>query len=125
MVTSVRLNQCASVVRPFKDARGAGSRVEDPSEIIPGDSATQTDLAELNEGGRVTFYTLENCQGVLLPENKSSAAKIPESNVNCWVPILGSTLKRGMYVSSCKSTGVSYDSYLVSNKLNARPIFAF
>ena len=79
MVTSVRLNQCASVVRPFKGARGAGSRVEDPSEIIPGDSATQTDLAELNEGGRVTFYTLENCQGVLLPENKSSAAKIPES----------------------------------------------
>ena len=53
------------------------------------------------------------------------AAKIPESDVNCWVPILGSTLKRGMYVSSCKSTGVSYDSYLVSNKLNARPIFAF
>ena len=53
------------------------------------------------------------------------AAKIPESGVNCWVPILGSTLKRGMYVYSCKSTGVSYDSYLVSNKLNARPIFAF
>lgn len=53
------------------------------------------------------------------------AAKIPESDVNCWVPILGSTLKRGMYVSSCKSTGVSYDSYLVSNKFNARPIFAF
>ena len=53
------------------------------------------------------------------------AAKIPESNVNCWVPILGSTLKRGMYVFSCKSTGVSYDSYLVSNTLNARPIFAF
>ena len=53
------------------------------------------------------------------------AAKIPESNVNCWVPILGSTLKRGMYVYSCKSTGVSYDSYLVSNKFNARPIFAF
>lgn len=53
------------------------------------------------------------------------AAKIPESDVNCWVPILGSTLKRGMIVYSCKSTGVSYDSYLVSNKLNARPIFAF
>ena len=79
VVTSVRLNQCASVVHPFKDVRGAGSKVDDPAEIISGDSATQTDLAVLNEGGTVAFYTLENCQGVLLPDNKSSAGKIPES----------------------------------------------
>lgn len=79
VATSVKLMQCASVVRPFKDGEGSGSRVEHPSELIPGDSATEADLTGLNAGSAVTFYTLENCQGILLPDNKTSAGKIPES----------------------------------------------
>lgn len=75
-VTSARLCQCASVVRPFKESRG--SRVEDPSELISGDEASAADLAELNAGKSMIFYTLENCQGVLLPDNVSPAGKVPE-----------------------------------------------
>lgn len=78
-VSSVRLCQCASVVRPFKYIKGAGSRAESVLEVIEGDSATSADLENLNRGGKVCFYALENCQGVLLPDNASSAKKLPES----------------------------------------------
>lgn len=78
-VTSVELCQCASTVRPFKYMNSAGSRVEDGSEIISGDMATEADLADLNNGGNICFYTLENCQGVLLPDNESSSLKLPDA----------------------------------------------
>lgn len=78
-VTSVELCQCASTVRPFKYMNSAGSRVEDGSEIISGDMATEADLADLNNGGKICFYTLENCQGVLLPDNESSSLKLPDA----------------------------------------------
>lgn len=77
-VTSARLCQCASVVRPFKDTGTRGSRVSLPEEVIPGDRATEEDLFILNGGGSVVFYALENCQGVLLPDNISPAGKVPE-----------------------------------------------
>jgi hypothetical protein len=77
-VTSARLCQCASVVRPFKDTGTRGSRVSLPEEVIPGDRATEDDLSILNGGGSVVFYALENCQGVLLPGNISPAGKVPE-----------------------------------------------
>lgn len=77
-VTSARLCQCASVVRPFKDTGTRGSRVSLPEEVIPGDRATEDDLSILNGGGSVVFYALENCQGVLLPDNVSPAGKVPE-----------------------------------------------
>ena len=78
-LTSARLCQCASVVRPFKDLNGMGSRVEGPMELIAGDMATEEDLKDLNDGKPMIFYALENCQGVLLPGNNSSKDKIPES----------------------------------------------
>ena len=77
-VTSVRLCQCASVVRPFKDMGGMGSRALSREETIPGDMASKEDLAILNGGGTVVFYALENCQGILLPDNVSPAGKVPE-----------------------------------------------
>ena len=76
-VTSVNLCQCASSVRPFKYLDVAGSRAESLSEIIPGDKATSTDLAYINNGGKVYFYALENCQGILLPDNTLSSEKLP------------------------------------------------
>ena len=77
-VTSVRLCQCASVVRPFKDMGGMGSRALSLEETIPGDMASKEDLSILNGGGTVVFYALENCQGILLPDNVSPAGKVPE-----------------------------------------------
>lgn len=77
-VTSVRLCQCASAVRPFKETDAMGSRAVGVEEMIPGDWATEEDLLRLNGGGSVVFYALENCQGVLLPDNASPAGKVPE-----------------------------------------------
>lgn len=77
-VTSARLCQCASVVRPFKDMGGMGSRALSREETIPGDMASKEDLSILNGGGTVVFYALENCQGILLPDNVSPAGKVPE-----------------------------------------------
>ena len=77
-VTSARLCQCASVVRPFMDTGTRGSRVSLPEEVIPGDRATEDDLSILNGGGSGVFYALENSQGVLLPDNISPAGKVPE-----------------------------------------------
>lgn len=78
-VTSVNLCQCASVVRPFKYPDGAGSRAENVREVIAGDRATSYDLDKLNGGGNICFYTLENCQGILLPDNGLSSDKLPEA----------------------------------------------
>ena len=76
-IRSARLCQSASVVRPFKwDGRG-GSRAESKLETIDGDYATSDDLAALNSGGEVVFYALENCQGVLLPDNDDPFLKEP------------------------------------------------
>lgn len=78
-VRSVRICQSATVVRPFKWYGNGGSRAESPSEIIDGDFATDEDLQQLNAGGQVQFYALENCQGILLPENESPDYKVPEN----------------------------------------------
>lgn len=77
-ITSARLCQCASVVRPFRDTGKRGSCAMNPEELIDGDMATESDLQRLNGGESVIFYALENCQGVLLPHNVSPAGKVPE-----------------------------------------------
>lgn len=76
-ICSVRLCQSASVVRPFKWQGCGGSRAESVQEVIDGDWATESDLARLNSGGDVIFYALENCQGVLLPDNVDPFLKVP------------------------------------------------
>ena len=77
-ITSARLCQCASMVRPFKDSDRRGSCALNRDEIIEGDVATENDLLELNSGKPIIFYALENCQGILLPDNVSPAGKVPE-----------------------------------------------
>ena len=76
-VRSVRLCQSSSVVRPFKWYGKGGSRAETSAEVFDGDFATADDLQRLNGGDEIQFYALENCQGVLLPDNKDSAVKVP------------------------------------------------
>lgn len=78
-VESVRLCQSALKVFPFSDFGGAGSKVTAFAETADGDYASADDLEVLNAGGTVCFYTLENCQGVLLPGNLDPWLKVPES----------------------------------------------
>lgn len=48
---------------------------------------------------------------------------LPGSNDICWIPIMGSTLKRASYVYF--SPDAKYADYGITNKVLARPIFAF
>lgn len=74
-VTAVKLRQGALKVRPFS----TDSKAESTSDVGDGDYASSSDLNTLNSGGTVTFYALENCQGVLLPSNTDPEAKNPEA----------------------------------------------
>ena len=76
-VTAVRLRQGALKMYPFLENGNGGSRASSPSDVGDGDWASSSDLTKLNAGGKATFYALENCQGVLLPGNKSAESKIP------------------------------------------------
>lgn len=76
-VQSVRLCQCASRVFPFRWQGDGGSRVLSASETIDGDYATVSDLRLLNDGKEMVLYTLENCQGILLPDNGDPFKKVP------------------------------------------------
>lgn len=78
-VESVRLRQCSLKVFPFNDFGGLGSKAGSASETADGDYASADDLEVLNDGGTVCFYTLENCQGILLPGNQDPWMKVPES----------------------------------------------
>ncbi len=71
-VKSVRLRQAALDITPFS----AGSTAVDVGD---GDCASGEDIAALNAGNAVCFYALENCQGVLLPDNRDCWAKTPEN----------------------------------------------
>ena len=73
-VTAVQLKQGALRVTPFI----SGSKAASTSEVGDGDYATNSDITSLNSGNTVTFYALENCQGVLLPNNKEASSKVPE-----------------------------------------------
>lgn len=75
-IRSVRLCQSALCVRPFK---AGGSAAVSAEEIADGDFCTSRDLELLNSGSEVNFFALENCQGVLLPENEEPWEKIPSS----------------------------------------------
>lgn len=76
-VTAVRLRQGALKMYPFFENGNGGSRASSPADVGDGDWASSSDLTRLNAGEKATFYALENCQGVLLPGNKSAESKIP------------------------------------------------
>ena len=71
-VRSVRLMQSPCDVRPF-------SKESMASEVSDGDYATDEDIAGINAGQPVFFYMLENCQGVLLPDNNDQWQKVPDN----------------------------------------------
>ena len=75
-ITSVRLCQSASVVRPFESG---GSKITCEEESLDGDYATEQDLQDLNDGKTIYFYSLENRQDNLLPQNKDPWQKVPDA----------------------------------------------
>lgn len=74
-VTSVRLCQAASTIRPFA---AGGSRALS-GETLDGDYASAADLTTINNGGSICFYTFENCQGTLLEGNTDPWNKVPDN----------------------------------------------
>lgn len=72
-IKSVKLCNCAADVEPFADGSKAKEVFDD------GDYLTASDIADLNNGKKVSLYFLENMQGVLLPGNTDPKKKIPSS----------------------------------------------
>lgn len=71
-VKAVSLRQVPEYVRPFAlDGSRAFSE-----ESVSGDYATEEDVALLNAGGVISFYMLENMQGVLLDGNEDPMKKV-------------------------------------------------
>jgi len=73
-VTSVRLRQAPSEVRPFMPG---GSRALHGDQMLDGDYASSMDLESINIGLPITLYTIENMQGNLLPDNSDPWQKVP------------------------------------------------
>ena len=73
-VTSVKLCQAPLKVWPFV---GGGSAAYSVSDVADGDYCTDEDICALNDGEEVNFFTLENCQGILLPDNEDPWLKVP------------------------------------------------
>ncbi len=119
-VKSVRLCQAARTVRPF--SRG-GSRALNPDDITDGDYASASDLEKLNGTGKgVFFYTLENRQGTLLPDNMDPWKKVPDNipagNLCTYIEVQA-TFREGFFYSGC----VTYRFYLGQDSTTNFDIF--
>lgn len=69
---SVVLRQAAAEVAAFAAASRAGL-------VADGDTASAADIQRLRAGYAVSFYMLENCQGVLLEGNDDPWRKVPDN----------------------------------------------
>jgi hypothetical protein len=111
-LTSVRLRNCPSVLKPFQ----AGQKAQTTADVGDGDLASEDDITKLNAGESVCFYILENMQGDLLPSNSDPWAKTPSSLAS------GDGLctyleAEGTYVSSGYSGNDCYRMYLGSDNV--------
>ena len=108
-IKSVKLCQAAKTVRPFSIG---GSRALTSHDIMEGDYASASDLEKLNRTGEgVFFYTLENRQGTILPNNTDPWKKIPDNiqvgNLCTYIEVQA-TFKEGFFYSG----NVTYRFYL-------------
>lgn len=74
-VLSVALMQAPFSVCPFA-VPGSKAGADD---VGNGDYASEEDIAVLNSGGDISFYLLENMQGVLLEGNTDPKKKVPDN----------------------------------------------
>lgn len=72
-IKSVKLCNCAADVKPFAE--------ENQATVVfnNGDYLTESDIADLNAGKKVSLFFMENMQGVLLPGNTDPKKKVPAS----------------------------------------------
>lgn len=70
-IQSVTIRQAATSVAMFSESKAVST--------AGGDSAGQTEITSLNSGAEIELYLPENCQGVLLPGNSDSWAKVPDN----------------------------------------------
>ena len=70
-VKSIRLVNSPSDMTPFSESSAAES-------VMSGDYASPSDIKAVNSGESAYFYMLENCQGVLLPDNDDQWQKVPD-----------------------------------------------
>lgn len=102
-VTSVKLCQTASAAAPFSDS----FTPEDDMVEAEGDYVSEDELDYLNAGGSVWLYCLENCQGILLPDNADPWMKVPSE--------LSDAAERCTYVEVCASYRGDYEGVEVSS----------
>ena len=108
-ITSVQLCQVPVATTPFIDSNKALSS----SDVRAGDSASQADLNQLNNGAEVFFYTFENMQGTLLPQNSDPWEKVPDS-ISAVSELCSYVEVNGEFdgVSSIFSGNITYRFYL-------------
>ena len=108
-ITSVKLCQIPVSTLPFGESNTA-------LQVRAGDSASEADLALLDEGEEVVFYTLENMQGTLLPDNDDPWSKVPE-NISTVSGLCTYVEVQGHFdgVSSIFNGDVTYRFYLGSD----------
>lgn len=70
-----KLCQVPSAMKPFLSLNKADS----VSDLVDGDSASDSDLELLNKGEEMVFYLFENMQGTLLPDNDDPWKKVPDN----------------------------------------------
>lgn len=70
-----KLCQVPSAMKPFLSLNKADS----VSDLVDGDSASDSDLELLNKGEEMVFYLFENMQGTLLPDNNDPWKKVPDN----------------------------------------------
>ncbi len=77
-VSNVKLRQASTRAMPFASSFQATSS----SYVQDGDAISIADKSYLSSGGTVTFYTLENACGNLLPSNGNPYCKVPTSGTS-------------------------------------------
>lgn len=101
---SVRVRSSAMNITPFRTGSFADS-------VMDGDYASEEDCRRLSAGEAVPFYVLENCQGVLLPNNTDPAKKVP-SEMGCEADFCTYFELEGEWTTPGVSGNLRYRMYL-------------
>ncbi|MCQ2157604.1 MAG: DUF4906 domain-containing protein [Bacteroidales bacterium] len=103
-LSSVAICQSALNIFPFR----TGSAATETGDF---DFASSEDVNVLRAGGTVSFYMLENCQGVLLPGNDDEWKKVPE-NIKGKESLCTYLSVRGAWEKPGQTADVEYRMYL-------------
>lgn len=99
-IKSLDIRQSPYMTRPLCK----GNAAESPADVEDGDTASHQDIVTLNEGGRVSYYLMENLQGYAVPGNSDPWSKIPQNmaadkgSLATYVEIRGDYRNNGIYI---------------------------